>query len=428
MKLLVQLEINGKFISVGELNGTNYSDTCFCYIDQYLNSSSAKAISLSLPLKEKSFDAEKTRNFFDGLLPEGFIRRSVAEELGVDINDYISILSKLGKECLGAIKIIDDNSNNNDIFESSYKLLTNNDIIALANEGTTMSAQLVTKAHLSLTGASGKVGLYYDEDNKQWYFPTGYLPSTHIVKQSHVRLKKIVTNEQLCLLTAKNLGIDIPDSFIIKTGNDDEQVLFATKRYDRKIDSSCPTINNLKVPYRLHQEDFAQALGISSLKKYESNNEHYLKKVINLIRVNFSNPFRDINKIWNLCLFNYFVGNTDNHIKNISLIYDKNLDNISLAPAYDIVCTTMYNDSSENLAYSINGKYNIHSINKDDFVKEALEIGLNKNVAINSFDTMSNKFVNALNKAKDTLVDQGYRNVEEISNAILSTGGIKNYL
>lgn len=29
------------------------------------------------------------------------------------------------------------------------------------------------------------------------------------MKQSHVRLKKIVANEQLCLMTAKNLGIDV---------------------------------------------------------------------------------------------------------------------------------------------------------------------------------------------------------------------------
>ena len=62
--------------------------------------------------------------------------------------------------------------------------------------------------------------------------PIGEAPSTHIVKQSHVRLKKIVSNEQLCLMTAKNLGIDVPESFIVTTNSDDETVLFATKRYD----------------------------------------------------------------------------------------------------------------------------------------------------------------------------------------------------
>ena len=87
----------------------------------------------------------------------------------------------------------------------------------LAQEGATESAELVTKAHLSLTGASGKVGLYYDNEKDEWYLPYGDAPSTHIVKQSHVRLKNIVANEQLCLLTAKKLGIEVPESFIVKT-------------------------------------------------------------------------------------------------------------------------------------------------------------------------------------------------------------------
>lgn len=91
---------------------------------------------------------------------------------------------------------------------------------------------MVTKAHLSLTGASGKVGLYYKIDTNEWYLPIGAAPSTHIVKQSHVRLDGIVTNEQLCLQTAKNLGIDVPDSFVINVGTGkDEEVLFATHRY-----------------------------------------------------------------------------------------------------------------------------------------------------------------------------------------------------
>lgn len=426
MRLKVQIEINGKFVYIGDLKGNDYNDACFSYDDEYLRSSDSKPISLSLPLNVITFDSIKTRNFFDGLLPEGFIRRSVAEELNVDINDYISILSKLGKECLGAIKITDGEIKNNDI--SRYRLLSQNDIADLAHEGTTMSAELVTKAHLSLTGASGKVGLYYDENKNNWYLPTGDLPSTHIVKQSHVRLKKIVANEQLCLLTARNLGIEIPESFIVQTENKGEEILFATKRYDRKIDESCKTINGLKVPYRLHQEDFAQALGISSLNKYEVNNDGYFKKAIDLIRYNFSNPLIDINKMWSLCVFNFLIGNTDNHIKNISLVYSENLSAISLAPAYDIICTTMYEESSDNLAYSIGGKYNINQINKEDFIKESFAIGLNKNIAIKIFNDMLEKFIDALKMAEIEMNKQGYADVKEISKAILNTGGIKNFI
>lgn len=71
-----------------------------------------------------------------------------------------------------------------------------------------------------------KTGLYYDNKDG-WYMPFGTAPSTHIVKQSHVRLSGIVANEQLCLRTAKILGIDVPESFIISVGTG-EHILFAT--------------------------------------------------------------------------------------------------------------------------------------------------------------------------------------------------------
>ena len=54
-------------------------------------------------MEEKVFNSQRTRIFFEGLLPEGFTRRYVAEWMHVDENDYISILAGLGKVCLGEI-------------------------------------------------------------------------------------------------------------------------------------------------------------------------------------------------------------------------------------------------------------------------------------------------------------------------------------
>jgi serine/threonine-protein kinase HipA len=102
-------------------------------------------------------------------------------------NDYLTILAGLGQECLGAIKVIDENVSE---IQSEYRKLTKDEVLKLAKEGAVESAELVTKSHLSLTGASGKVGLYYD--GKHWHLPIGEEPSTHIVKQSHIRLKKMV--------------------------------------------------------------------------------------------------------------------------------------------------------------------------------------------------------------------------------------------
>lgn len=420
-RLSVFIEINGESIYVGEIVGNNSDDARFTYADAYLENSEHHAISIGLPLEEKTFDAQRTRIFFEGLLPEGFTRRCVAEWMHMDENDYVSILAGLGRECLGAIKIVDESD---EAINPEYRELSAEEVYALASEGATESAELVTKSHLSLTGASGKVGLYLDEKEKKWYLPIGEAPSTHIVKQSHVRLKKIVANEQLCLLTAKYLGIEIPESFIVTTDGDDETVLFATKRYDRKFIENEKMLNGMLVPRRLHQEDFAQALGIAASNKYEKNNEGYLKKLFDVIRSHSADPMTDSLKLWDICVFNYLVGNTDNHIKNLSLLYSEDLKSVRLAPAYDIVSTMIYESSNENMALSIDGIYNINKITRASFEKTASQVGIGPKIAMKRFDAMVKGFGNAINQAKEELKNQGFEQVEQISEMIMKKGGI----
>lgn len=319
INLKVQIEMNGKFVQAGHITGSSFRDAAFSYDESYITSSAARAISLSLPLSKKDFDTDATKSFFDGLLPEGFTRQCVADSIHASSDDYISILRQLGSECLGAIQIIDEEKPS---IKTGYIPLTIEEIKELAKEGASKSAEIVVKSHLSLTGASGKVGLYYDNSGK-WYKPQGLAPSTHIVKQSHVRYKNIVLNEQLCLLAAQKLGIEIPESFILQAqvgkGND-EDVLFATRRFDRAFDKDSRIIDGLKTPYRLHQEDFAQALGIKSADKYEKAGQGYLKRMFDLLQKYSSNPIEDSLKLWRRAVYNFIIGNTDNHIKNSSLI------------------------------------------------------------------------------------------------------------
>lgn len=423
-KLNVYVEIQGKSKLIGHIDVNNDQGT-FSYEEEYLQNPNSSPISISLPLEEKTFNVQRTKTFFDGLLPEGFTRRCVAGWMHKEETDYLSILAGLGRECLGAVKIIaaDDNS---DIFY--YQKMTNEEVKRLAQEGATESAELVTKSHLSLTGASGKVGLYYNEKNKNWYLPVGNAPSTHIVKQSHVRLKNIVANEQLCLLTAKFLGIEVPNSFIIRTeGDNKKDVLFATSRYDRKITASGEKWNDMTIPYRLHQEDFAQALGIPSAEKYEQNNAGYLQKMFAVLRNYSSHPIEDQLKLWNICIFNYLIGNTDNHIKNLSLLYSENLKVLKLAPAYDIVSTIVYEGSTDYMAISIGGNYRLIDITRESFEKEAMKDGLGKNIAMKQFDKMVSGFKDALYAAGNILQKQGFK-IDYIQNKILLKGGISKYI
>ena len=419
INLKVQIEINGQFVQVGHITGGSYRDAVFSYDELYIASPTAHAISLSLPLSKKDFDADATKTFFDGLLPEGFTRQCVADSIHASSDDYISILRELGSECLGAIQIIDEDKPS---IKTGYIPLTIDEIKDLAKEGASKSAEIVVKSHLSLTGASGKVGLYYDQASGKWYKPQGLAPSTHIVKQSHVRYKNIVLNEQLCLLAAGKLGIEIPESFILQAQAgkvNDEDVLFATRRFDRDFDNDSRIIDGLKTPYRLHQEDFAQALGIKSSDKYEKAGQGYLKRMFDLLQKYSSNPIEDSLKLMRRAVYNCIIGNTDNHIKNSSLIYSKDLSSIRLAPFYDVVCTKIYESSTDEMSVSINGKQNINQITRDDLEQEAKNCGLGPKVAMKIYDELYNGIQKTLLDSADELSKIGFTEAQAMAEKIL---------
>lgn len=417
-ELSVYIELNGILTLVGKIAGESYLDARFSYEREYLDNKDAAAISISLPLQQEAFSPAKTKNFFESLLPEGFSRKAVANWMKADENDYISILAELGKECLGAIKIVEGQDDE----VSAYELLSAQRVKALAAEGATKSTEILLETHLSLTGASGKVGLYYNATDKTWYLPKGDAPSTHIVKQSHVRHKQIVLNEQLCIQTAKRIGITVPESFIVSHGSQaDEDILYATARYDRPL-SNNKELDGLKCPYRLHQEDFAQALGIFAADKYEKTPSGYMARMFELLRNNSSNPIEDQMALLRIIIFNYLIGNTDCHVKNFSLLYSEDLKSKRLAPAYDLVATRVYRTTSD-MSFYIGDELNISKINRSKFEMAASEIGLSSNLVLNNFDDVANKLETAMADAAEKLAEKGFENAISLKDEILKSGG-----
>ena len=417
-KLDISIEIEGVMTKVGSITGKSAGDSRFRYDPEYLESGSAMPISISLPLQSKAFSASRTASFFEGLLPEGFTRRSVAQWMHVDEGDYLSILHGLGRECIGAVCVTSEG----DTYEASYEPVTSEQVRALAAEGATKSAELVTKSHLSLTGASGKAGLYYDRRSGKWYLPHGLAPSTHIVKQSHVRFDNIVLNEQLTLMTARNLGIKTTESFIINTGKGGEdEVLLACERFDRLLGYDDEMISGLPRPCRVHQEDMCQAMGIPASAKYELENEGHLKRMFGILREYSEDPVRDEIRLWDLIVFDCLTGNTDAHIKNFSLLYSPDLESIRLAPAYDLVITAIYDESTREMAFSIGGACSLDEIDRDCFRRAASEAGLGEKMAMRRLRNMAGKFRQALHKAAEELSASGYTGAPDLESRILSS-------
>jgi len=306
-------------------------------------------LSLSLPVREEKYTNEECIGFFNGLLPEGNnIRKYIADKYRINPNDDFAILKAIGYDCAGAVCFL--KSKNNDLkefYEIQGNILSDNKLEKLIKElpqkplGTG-----VRDLRLSLAGLQDKTAVLLIDN--QIALPFKNIPTTHIIKPQIKNYKESVENEYICMKSAQKAGINVSEVEIRKSG---EIKFLLVKRYDRKIIEG-------KIK-RLHQEDFCQALNIISAYKYEQDGGIGYKNCYEILRKT-TNPVSNIKNYTRLMIFNFLIGNNDSHGKNYSLLYDG--ENIELAPAYDILCSSVYNKVSKKMAMKIDKYYRFSDI------------------------------------------------------------------
>ena len=391
-ELRVERYYFGEFEPVGALSSDDVFELTFTYDEAFCSKAQAAPLSLSLPLSRHCYDIEESLPFFEGLLPEGSARESIARELHVSPYAPFDLLQALGAEPIGAIRM----GREEDLHRAGagYTPLTEEDIDQLSKESGLACARYLKQARLSLAGAQHKVGLYVHDDpqkGKKYYVPDGVAASTHIIKTGSREFEGIVFNECFCLSLARACGIAVPDVSLVTAA----QPMLAIKRFDRAIDKRCPHYDGLPNPIRLHQEDFSQALGIESAKKYEAGDNDFPRLVADLIRAACADPPRDIEALARAMIFDYLIGNCDNHIKNLSLLYSEDYRTIQLAPFYDVVCTTVYPLDRE-MGMRIGSSRLIDQIRRDDFALLGSSLGVGKQRMLRLLDTTSELLAAAL--------------------------------
>jgi serine/threonine-protein kinase HipA len=332
--------------SIGELQQTDSGRLGFAYSPAWLNSNQKRPLSYSLPLREAAFDERECIGFFGGLLPEERNRDVIAKNLGITSKNDFAMLKEIGGECAGAISLMPIGEPIN-IQEPKYTYLSERELEAILLQLPQTPLLAGSKEiRLSLAGAQNKLALF--KDDKGFALPLNESPSSHILKPDSQIFPKLVENEAYCLWLAAECGLPTAEAEITETG---DQRSLLIKRYDRTIQ------NNQWV--RLHQEDFCQALGISSRIKYQAEGGPGFANCFDLIRKASAQPARDLITLFEASIFNYLIGNNDAHGKNFSLLYTPIGERFSarLAPLYDLVCTTYFEDLSPRMAMKIGKAY-----------------------------------------------------------------------
>lgn len=306
-------------------------------------------LSQSLP-RDGAFGTGEAVAFFGGLLPEGTPRELLARQLGVSVRNDFGLLERLGGDTAGAISLIAPGSPLPSADDRGVEWLDDDQLGQVIDELPTrpMHADADGEWRLSLAGAQDKLPVVVGADGRVG-LTRGGTPSTHILKSPIDRLPHTVANEALCLDLGRRLGL-APAPAVPRRVAGREYLL--VRRYDRE--------SGAQGTRRLHQEDFCQALGISSDRKYENEGGPGIAACFGLLRRAVSVPARDAPRLLDHIGLSFLVGNHDAHGKNLSLLYAPGGSAASLAPAYDILSTVVYEKvrpMSRKMAMRIGGEY-----------------------------------------------------------------------
>lgn len=364
--------IHGK--PVGHWVKKQNGSTEFQYTSSWLKSSKAFPISLSMPLQEGCFSGNRVINVFENLLPDhDELRRRLMHESKALGSDAFSLLSAVGRDCIGSVQFFPDGERKIIQKKIIAKPLTHKKIseILLNLKISPLGVNMSDDFRISLAGAQEKTALLFWK--KKWFLPLGSTPTSHILKPQIGKLpngldfSQSVENESICMNLLSAFGIPTAQTSI-KTFN--QKKVLVVKRFDRVWKGN-------KQLYRIPQEDCCQALSFHPALKYESEGGPSIKMIMDLLKGS-DTPERDRKTFFKTQILFWLLAATDGHAKNFSIfLFPKG--SFQLAPIYDVLSMQpqadlrhiQRNKMKMAMAVGINRHYKVSDIMPRHFIQTA---------------------------------------------------------
>ncbi len=297
--------------------------TLFAFTEEYINDRSRSILGLgfkdSLGHLITDFKSRLTRviPWFSNLLPEGYLRRYLAQRAHVKSEREFFLLWALGQDLPGAVVVQPADG-------GEYPPTVHHGYVKEFRE---------KALRFSLAGVQLKFSAIADA-RKGLTIPVRGIGGDRIIKLPSRQFDALPENEYSMMELARDIGIDVPSVKLIRVDAienlpDDIDTFgthaFAIDRFDRPSGGK-----------PIHFEDFAQVFGIYPEAKYDKASIRNIASVVGL-----ESHQKDIEELVRRLVFNVLIGNADMHLKNWSLMYTDQ-QNASLAPAYDFVSTICY--------------------------------------------------------------------------------------
>ena len=322
---VLRVRLYGK--EIGSITYVGAERTLFAFNDAYIEESERPTLGLHFKdaFGELITDFRPYKNklmpYFSNLLPEGHLRRYLAEKADIHIDREFFLLWVLGQDLPGAITV--EPADDEEWPDKAHKLLESEAAKEAAEDAMRFSLAGVQLKFSAVQGASGGLTI-----------PTGGKGGNWIVKLPSREFANVPENEFSMMSLARMVGINVPTIGLVDAraiGNLPEgierlgQQAFFIKRFDRNDNGSVT-----------HIEDFAQVFNVHPENKYQRASYRNLLSVIAT-----ESDQDDVAEFIRRLTFNVLIGNGDMHLKNWSLIYPDRR-NARLSPAYDFVSTIPY--------------------------------------------------------------------------------------
>lgn len=365
---------------IGKLTGDADTALAFRYTEQGI--AAGRQLSLALPISgpghgggfgagaygrgtygKGAFGDSSARAFFGNLLQENATLERVMDEHRIARDDIAGLLFHLGRDCPGAVSCVPEGKAPDKapgVLATDYKVLTNIELVeimdALAREQRLPDA---ARNPSPLAGVQRKIALCRLPDDSIALPREGTgAPTTHILKVPRRGEEALVDHEHtLMVMAGRVLEHPVAKTEIFELG---DQRGLLVERFDRSVADGTVT--------RVHQEDFAQALGIPASLKYGRNPEDpFSAEAIGQLLDATAVPAAARASFRDLTLFNLIVGNTDNHAKNHALIYNVAGGPPRLAPLYDVVPVLLDHGVNHDFGFRIGAAVEMGTLRRADY-------------------------------------------------------------
>lgn len=302
---MLNVNVHGKIVAELFVESGNH-------VLQYLpDANQEDFICLSMPVRKTPYVSRRLFPYFCMHLPEGYLADLIRRQFTkITKTDEFGLLTLLAPAIKGRVTFSDSSLSQENIALQELLKPKHGALFSDLVERFALHSPVSGVQPKVLTELTDKVSLRV---------------GNYIVKAWGDDFPELALNEFICMSALQHAGLSVPNMHL-----SEDRKLFISERVDLFAGEQHSSLGI---------EELAILNGLFPEEKYQGSYEQAIKTLTQFITPKYHVKMqRDWYKFM---LFNHIVGNGDAHQKNIAITY-QSLQDIQLAPFYDVVSTTAY--------------------------------------------------------------------------------------